>query len=80
MSSKTEIATRITRDPGIYRGKPIIRGTRMPVELIIAFLAGGETPEQIVDDYPGLTIDDIEAAIAFTEEEASLTEFRPWSD
>ncbi len=76
--AKTEIITRITRDPGIYRGKPIIRGSRIPVDLIIDFLANGETPESIVDDYPGLTLEDIEAAVTFTAQEASRTEVRRW--
>jgi uncharacterized protein (DUF433 family) len=78
MPNKTEITTRITRNPGIYRGKPIIRGTRMPVDLIIDFLNNGATPEEIVDDYPGLTLEDIAAAVAFTEDEASRTEIRHW--
>ena len=76
--AKTEIITRITRDPGIDRGKPIIRGSRIPVDLIIDFLANGETPESIVDDYPGLTLEDIEAADTFTAQEASRTEVRRW--
>jgi uncharacterized protein (DUF433 family) len=78
MVSKSEIESRITRDPGIFRGKPIIRGTRLSVELIMAFLAGGETPETLVDAYPGLTLEDIEAAVAFAEEESRLTEIRTW--
>ena len=76
--TKTEIATRITRNPGIYRGKPIIRGSRIPVDLIIDFLANGEAAESIIDDYPGLTLEDIEAAVAFTNEEANRTEIRLW--
>jgi uncharacterized protein (DUF433 family) len=78
MVSKTEIATRVTRNPGIYRGKPIIRGTRMPVDLIIDFLNNGATPEEIVDDYPDLTLADVEAAIAFTESEKANIEVRHW--
>lgn len=78
MVSRSEIATRITRNPGIYRGKPIIRGTRMPVDLIVDFLNNGDTAEEIVDNYPNLTLEDIAAAVAFAEDEAARTEIRPW--
>jgi uncharacterized protein (DUF433 family) len=78
MAGTPEIISRVTRNPGIYRGKPIIRGTRMPVDLIMDFLANGASPEEIIDDYPGLTLEDIEAAVAFTADEASRTEVRHW--
>lgn len=71
MLSKSEISTRITRNPGIYGGKPIIRGTRMPVDLIVDFLSNGDTAEEIVGNYPDLTVEDIEAAVVFTEDEAN---------
>jgi uncharacterized protein (DUF433 family) len=80
MLSKSEIATRITRNPGIYGGKPIIRGTRMPVDLIVDFLSNGDTAEEILDNYPDLTIEDIEAAVAFSEDEVVQTEIRPWDN
>jgi len=45
---------RITADPEIFGGKPIIRGMRIFVELILSLLAQGETPETILADYPDL--------------------------
>ncbi len=56
---------RITSDPKIMFGKPVIIGTRITVEHVLRCLAAGETPEAIVADYPPLTITDIRAAQAF---------------
>ncbi len=57
--------TRITSDPKVMFGKPVIAGTRITVEHILRCLAAGETPGDIVADYPPLTRDDIAAAQAF---------------
>jgi uncharacterized protein (DUF433 family) len=78
MLTDTQIAARVTRNPQILRGKPIIRGTRVPVYLIVDFIDNGVTPEQIVEDYPDLTVEDIEAAVAFAAEEQARTEVRRW--
>ncbi|MCC6467474.1 MAG: DUF433 domain-containing protein [Alphaproteobacteria bacterium] len=56
---------RITADPAIFGGKPIIRGMRIPVELVLSLLAQGETPESILDDYPDLQREDIRACLAY---------------
>ncbi len=56
---------RITANPAIFDGKPIIRGMRISVELILALLAQGETAEAIMDDYPDLERDDIRACLAY---------------
>ena len=61
---------RIVIDPNVCFGKPCIKGTRIWVSLILDFLAGGETAEQIVEAYPQLTADDIRAAIAYGAEVA----------
>lgn len=53
--------TRITADPEVFGGKPIIRGMRISVELILSLLAQGEAPEAILDDYPELEPEDIRA-------------------
>jgi len=52
-------------DPKIMFGKPVIAGTRIPVEIILEKLATGETVEDILQDYPRLTKADIHAAISF---------------
>jgi uncharacterized protein (DUF433 family) len=56
---------RIEINPDIMAGKPIIRGTRVPVELVLRKLGAGMTPEAILVDHPRLSIDDIHAAQAF---------------
>jgi uncharacterized protein (DUF433 family) len=58
-------ANRVTSDPGIMMGKPVITGTRIPVELILRRLGAGDSEQQILADHPHLTIDDIRAAQAF---------------
>lgn len=56
---------RITANPEIFGGKPIIRGMRITVELILSLLAQGEKPEEILVDYPGLEEDDLRACLAY---------------
>jgi uncharacterized protein (DUF433 family) len=60
-----ELLKRITADPEIFGGKPIIRGMRISVELILSLLAQGETREEILADYPDLEPDDIRACLAY---------------
>ena len=59
------VLDRITADPEIFGGKPIVRGMRISVELILSLLAQGETPESILGDYPGLELEDIRACLAY---------------
>jgi uncharacterized protein (DUF433 family) len=56
---------RIEINPAIMYGKPVIRGTRVPVELVLRKLGAGIPPEAILVDHPRLTLDDIRAAQAF---------------
>jgi len=56
---------RIETNPDIMGGKPMIRGTRVPVEMVLRKLGGGMTVETILADHPRLTRDDILAAQAF---------------
>ena len=60
-----KLLERITVNPAIFGGKPIIREMRISVELILSLLAQGETPEVILDDYPDLEPDDIRACLAY---------------
>ena len=57
--------SRIKSDPKLMFGKPVISGTRVTVEHILRCLAAGETPDDIVADYPPLTREDISAEQAF---------------
>ncbi len=60
-----KLLQRITANPEIFGGKPIIRGMRISVELILSLLAQGETPEAILCDYPDLEPEDIRACPAY---------------
>lgn len=55
-------------DPSVLVGKPVVKGTRISVELVIDLLAAGWTPEQILDSYPNLTVEDIRACLAYAGE------------
>jgi uncharacterized protein (DUF433 family) len=57
--------TRITIDPNILVGKPIIKGSRLAVEFIIDLLAQGWTTDEILRNYPGITLDDIQACLSY---------------
>jgi uncharacterized protein (DUF433 family) len=56
---------RIEINPAIMMGRPVIRGTRITVELILRKLAEGESEGELLEDYPNLTTEDIRAAVAY---------------
>ncbi|MBI3248903.1 MAG: DUF433 domain-containing protein [Deltaproteobacteria bacterium] len=58
----------ITIEPDKRSGKPCIRGLRMTVTDVLEYLAGGMSPEEIVDEFPDLTLEDIRACLAFAAE------------
>jgi uncharacterized protein (DUF433 family) len=60
-----QFSERITVDLEILAGKPVIRGTRIAVEFILELLAAGESETTILNNYPGLTRDDILACLSF---------------
>ena len=59
------ITTRIEVNPKVMLGKPVIRGTRITVELILRKLGEGATQADLLDAYPGLTLEDIQAAMIY---------------
>jgi uncharacterized protein (DUF433 family) len=59
---------RIVASPDVLVGKPVIKGTRLSVEFVVDLLADGWTQEQILDNYPNLTGDDIRACLAYASE------------
>jgi uncharacterized protein (DUF433 family) len=63
-----ELLARISIDPDVCGGKPCIRGHRIWVSLILDFLASGSTAEEILEDYPQLTPEDIRACVAYGSE------------
>ncbi|HIE41409.1 MAG TPA: DUF433 domain-containing protein [Candidatus Aenigmarchaeota archaeon] len=62
---KLKIKDRIVIDPTVMVGKPIIKGTRIPVDAIIKRIADGMTIKEILEDYPNLTEEDIKAALEY---------------
>jgi uncharacterized protein (DUF433 family) len=56
---------RIEMRPDVMAGKPVIKGTRVPVDMILSELGAGMTPTEIADEHPTITLDDIRAAQAF---------------
>jgi uncharacterized protein (DUF433 family) len=65
----------IVIDPAIHHGDPCIKGTRVPVSVIVGSIADGDTHEQLFDAYPQLTADDIRAALKFAAEAVSTADF-----
>ncbi len=65
MTDSTTLDERIVIDPDICNGRPTVRGTRIAVQTILEFLGAGDTPEQILQQYPELTAEDIRACLTF---------------
>jgi len=63
--NEQELLKRITANSEIFGGKPIIRGMRVSVELILSLLAQGETEDAILADYPDLVREDLRACLAY---------------
>lgn len=63
--SEDDLLRRITADPAIFGGKPIIRGMRIPVELILGLLTQDVPFEELLEDYPDLEREDIQACLAY---------------
>jgi len=72
-----DLSARVTTDPSVCSGKPCVRGTRIPVHMILDLLAADESFENILKAYPNITRDDIRACIrhaaTLAEEEAGVT-------
>ena len=58
----------ISVDPKVLVGKPVVKGTRISVELVVDLMAQGWTQEQILENYPNLTLADIRACLAYASE------------
>ena len=65
MSMNSRWTNRITTNPEILAGKPIVAGTRISVELILDCMASGWSVEKVVEAYPRITPEDVSAALAF---------------
>ncbi len=60
-----QLYQRISVDPTVMAGKPVIRGTRIPVEMVVRMLAQGISEDEILREYPRLQAEDIRAALAY---------------
>jgi len=63
--AREDLLKRISSDPKVCFGRPVIRGTRIWVSLILDFLADGAKEDELLQEYPQLTSDDIRAALAY---------------
>jgi len=68
---------RISLNPKVMMGKPVIKGTRLTVEFIVNLMAHGATTADILTEYEGLTEDDIKACLLFAGESLGSAEFMP---
>ncbi|MCC6791028.1 MAG: DUF433 domain-containing protein [Thermomicrobiales bacterium] len=65
--SHTHETERIEVNPEIMLGKPVFRGTRIPVYVVLDLLSAGASPSEIVDDYPSLSLEDVDAAVVYRD-------------
>ncbi|HON39662.1 MAG TPA: DUF433 domain-containing protein [Desulfomonilia bacterium] len=72
-----KLLEKIVLNPQVMAGKPVIKGTRLTVDYILNLLAHGSTEDDIINDYKGLTHDDIRACILFAMKSLENTEFMP---
>ena len=72
-----ELLERISINPRVMVGKPVIRGTRLTVEYILGLLAHGIAMEEILEEYPGLVRDDIYACLLFASKTLQDASFIP---
>jgi len=77
MMRDQELLERITVNPKVMVGKPVIRGTRVTVEYVLNLLAHGATVQEILNEYKGLTLEDIQACILFASRFMENTTFMP---
>lgn len=68
---------RITAQPEIMAGKPVVRGTRLTVPFLLGLLAHGATVEEVLEEYEGLTREDIQACLLFASRSLEQTTFLP---
>jgi uncharacterized protein (DUF433 family) len=70
--NRNELLQRITTNPEIFGGKPIVRGHRLAVEHVIGMLQAGDTPQSLLQAYAWLEQEDIDACLLFTKEKTGI--------
>ena len=66
------LLSRITIDPAICHGKPVVRGLRYPVESLVEYLAGGDSIEDVLAEFPDLVREDLLACLEFAAQSLKL--------
>ena len=72
-----ELLQRITVNPAIYGGKPIVRGRRLAVEHVLGMLAAGDSPQTILEGYPWLEPQDIQACLVYARRQVAHERIEP---
>jgi uncharacterized protein (DUF433 family) len=72
-----ELLERISLNPKVMAGKPVIKGTRLAVEYILNLLAHGAAASEILEEYEGLTLEDLQACLLFAARSLEDSEFMP---
>lgn len=72
-----QLLERIILNPKVMAGKPVIKGTRLTVEYLLDLLAHGATVEEILEEYDGLTLEDLQACLLFAARSLENTSFMP---
>lgn len=72
-----QLLSRITLNPNVMVGKPVIKGTRLTVEFILNLLAHGTSVAEILEEYNGLAVEDIRACLLFATKSLESTTFMP---
>ncbi len=75
--SEPDLLARITFNPQIYGGKPIIRGRRLAVEHVLDMLAAGDTTETLLAAYPWLEVDDVRACLLYARKMVAQERIEP---
>jgi uncharacterized protein (DUF433 family) len=75
-----ELLKRLSIDPKIMLGKPVVKGTRLTVEYVIDRLAHGATASDLMNEYDGLTCDDVSACLLFAKQSLSETDYLPLAE
>jgi uncharacterized protein (DUF433 family) len=75
--SDEALLARITLNPGVLAGKPVIAGTRLSVDFIVNMLAHGATEAEIITEYPRLTREDVRACLLFAARSVQQASFMP---
>lgn len=75
--TEQQLLQRITLDANVMMGKPVIKGTRLTVEYILNLLAHGATTIEILEEYNGLTLEDVQACLLFATKSLANTTFMP---